>query len=182
MKIYPVRLASVIVGATLVAACSNESTSPGGDDFLGLTKITISGDQGGGTRSDTAVAQPFTCGADSTGTGMSVGPCPGGHFEGFVTGAIAGTDSSDATNPVANVQVKVFAIDSWKGDIPVVGSLLGSAVTPADGSWKLPELPAGPYALMFLPPADSKYRGVWTLGTASPASSTHPWRIGLPLK
>ena len=168
---------ALAVGA--VAACSNEPTDPG-TEFTGLTEVAISENEGGANRADTAIASPASCRADSS--SVSTAPCPGGHFEGFVTGAVAGTDSSDASNPVANVQVKVFAIQAWRGDVPLLGQVIASTITPADGSWKLPELPAGVYALTFLPPADSKYRGVWTLGTASPASSTHPWRIGLQLK
>ena len=173
---------SVIYAAAILAgfattACSSDPVSPGGSDLAGLTRLTAPDDTnpGGAVKSDTAVAG-VGCKVDSAGV------CPGGFFQGITVGAIVGADSSDIASRVPDVRVTLYTISSWRGDVPVFGDAVAWTTSAADGSWKFATQPAGVYGFTFEPPASSKYKGAWTIGTAHPGSGSIRWWISLSVK
>jgi hypothetical protein len=168
--------AAAIVAAFATVACSSDPMSPGGSDLAGLTRLTAPDDTDPGTtRSDTATAG-VGCRVDSAGV------CPGGFFQGITVGAVVGADSSDVATRVADVRVTLYKISSWRGDIPILGDPIASTISASDGAWKFATQPAGVYGFTFEPPASSKYKGAWTIGTAHPGSGTNRWWISLSLK
>jgi hypothetical protein len=169
--------AAAILAAVSTTACSSDPVSPGGSDLAGLTRLTApdATDPGGSVKSDTAVAD-VGCIADSTAV------CPGGFFQGITVGAIVGSDSSDIATRVPDVRVTLYTISSWRGDVPVFGDAVASTTSAADGTWKFATQPAGVYGFTFEPPASSKYKGAWTIGTAHPGSGSIRWWISLGMK
>lgn len=171
------RLYTAALFAVLAAvACSSDPVSPAGDNLAGLTRLTPPDETDPGpTRSDTATATR-ACTSDSAGV------CPGGFFHGFVVGAVVGSDSSDVATRVPDVRVTLYAITGWRGDVPIFGAAISSTVSASDGSWQFSKQSAGVYGFTFEPPASSKYRGAWTIGTANPSSGDYRWWISLTLK
>ncbi|HEU0317652.1 MAG TPA: carboxypeptidase regulatory-like domain-containing protein, partial [Solirubrobacteraceae bacterium] len=78
-------------------------------------------------------------------------------------GAISGTVTDAAGNPLAGVSVELGRSD---------GSYVAGTVTAADGSYALANLDAGAYAVDFLPPAGSNYFGQYYGGGSVATSST----------
>jgi len=165
-----------VVAALAAVACSSDPVSPDDGKLAGLARLAPpDSTDAGPVRSDTAVATPG-CTTDS------IAACPGGFFQGLVVGAVVGSDSSDVATRVPDVRVTLFSITGWRGDIPVLGAAISSTTTAADGAWHFPTQPAGVYGFTFEPPASSKYKGAWTIGTATPGSGAYRWWISLSLK
>jgi hypothetical protein len=108
----------------------------------------------------------------------SLGP---GHFEGTLYGYEPGPDTLGNAVRLENARVTAYERDDRNGQV-AAGAQVASVVTNAQGFFRLPTLPGGPYVVTFVPPASSPYRGGWTTAYAWRQSGESQWYIMLPLK
>ena len=160
-------LRSSIAFATLIVvalACA-EGTSPIASPLAGLSRIAVD---------------------DTAGTGTLPPPPPvgTGSFRGTVMGYKSGFGDTLATAQVLeSVRVTAYVrINPTATDSVGVGQLAATVLTTVAGVFQLPVLQAGEYIVTFNPPDGSKYRGGWSIGTASATSNASPWWIMLAEK
>jgi hypothetical protein len=154
-------LTAAVAVATIVACAQDGATSPEHSPLAGLNKA--------GTV-DTS---------NSTHVPTGEGP---GFYRGTVVGQwdyAAGVDSTKAAPRLAGVVVTIYLRNEITGQI---GEAKGSVTTAADGAFKLPLLPAGHYAVTFVPPENSGYYGVYAFGDLRENSSEFPWWVVLSKK
>ncbi|HEX9691703.1 MAG TPA: hypothetical protein VGA22_06365 [Gemmatimonadales bacterium] len=150
--------AALAVASLVAAGCADPPTAGNEDVLAGLEAVSTN---------DSGPTQPID------------GP---GSFRGGVMGYDPGPDTLDTTVRLPNVQVTVYTRVDSEGDAVGVGPEVVSVLTDENGEFQTPELPGGEYVVTFMPPADSRYSGGWTIGVAHPESNQHPWWIMLPAK
>lgn len=148
--------------AVAVAAACADSVPPVASPLEGLARV--------GTN-DTSLSPP----------GQPPNTAPGsfhGYFLGYTPGA--GSDTLATSEPIANATVRAYTRVATATD--GVGPLAATVTTDAAGLFQLPVMPGGEYIVSFTPPSASRYRGAWTLATASTTSNQYPWWIMVPPK
>ena len=122
---------------------------------------------------------------DDTGSTTTPPPAPGpGSFHGVVKGYKSGLgDTAVTAQGIEGVKVTAYARTMpTPTDSVGVGAEAASVLTDASGVFQLPVLPFGEYIVTFAPSAGSKYRGGWSIGTATTTSNASGWFIMLPEK
>ncbi len=109
-------------------------------------------------------------------------PAAPGSFHGTVRGYSPGPDTLNTAVRLPNVTVTAYPRVVSSTDTVGVGPLQAQVVTNAQGEFQLPTMPAGEYVVTFNPPSDSRYRGGWTIATASSTSNQGAWWIMLPAR
>ncbi len=148
------------------------------------------------TACDAMIAEPsrspldglaYATGADSAGNAPPAapsGPLAPGFVRGTVLGPWDGTGSSNdslSTSPrVAGVVVAAYLLPEG-GTVSKdnLGDVVASTVTAADGTFTLPTVDGGSYAVTFTPPSGSPYGGVWVTASIHATSHEFPWWVVL---
>jgi hypothetical protein len=180
-RLIPPRLSALAIAlvTTLAIGCADNGLPTSVDDSP-LKGLAHAGTPDSGTT--TPPPPPAPGDTDSTTAPPPSGP---GVFRGYVRGqAEPGTGPDTMTNApkLANVKVTAYPISQTPTDTLVIGEAAASVLTNANGEWTLPSLPGGTYAVTFVPPAGSKYRGVYAFGPLNSQSVNYPWWVVLPLK
>lgn len=164
---------ALVAGA--VIGCADGSTAIDSSPLDGLTRAA-STDSGGGP-------PPTTPPPDSGATPPVSGP---GTFRGYVRGQSepgTGPDTLASAPKLPNVRVTAYPrVQSSGADSIRLGPEASSALTDANGEFRLAELPGGEYVVTFVPPEGSIYRGVYATATANSQSVNYPWWVVLPKK
>ena len=165
MRISRAVVAFLSAASILTAAAACSDADPGGpvnDPLAGLAVAT----RGGGGAPEEA-PEPD-----------SLGP---GHFEGTLYGYEPGPDTLANAVRLENARVTAYEREERNGQV-AAGDEVASVLTDAQGFFRLPTLPGGPYVVTFVPEGSSPYRGGWTIGYAWRQSGDSPWYIMLPRK
>ena len=150
--------------ASILTAAACSDADPGGPENDPLAGLSVA------TRGDSAPEQPPEP--------DSLGP---GHFEGTLYGYEPGPDTLANAVRLQGARVTAYEREERNGQV-AAGDEVASVLTDAQGFFRLPTLPGGPYVVTFVPAASSPYRGGWTTSYAWRHSGDSPWHIMLPRK
>jgi hypothetical protein len=151
---------------TLATACGDTTGPSSPSPLAGLGQVSAR---------DT-VGNPITTTPNGTGDGAIRGTVLGPSAPG------AGNDSLQTAPKLAGVRVAIMGITGGTDAQPTLGAELGAATTGNDGTFALPTVPAGRYAVSFSPPSGSAYQGVWASAAVDARSAASPWWVVLPRK
>ena len=105
-----------------------------------------------------------------------------GSFHGYVLGPGTGPDTMATAPRLEGITVTIYPYSGYVGNQPNVGDAVATMVTDANGWFESPVVDGGEYAVSFVPPASSIYRGMYVTTTIHAGSSGGNWWIILPRK
>ena len=163
------RVAALLGVACLVTACDALLGEPVRSPLDGLSYVT---------------------GEDSAGNTPPPpppGPAAPGYVHGTVLGPWDGTgepdDSLASAARVSGVVVAAYQLPASGTVNPSdLGDIVASTISGADGTFALPAMAGGSYAVTFTPPKGSAYAGVWVTASIHATSHEFPWWVMLRTK
>jgi hypothetical protein len=166
-RTIPRAIAALALLAVAVACSDDSPTDAGASPIAGLVSKSAT---------DSVGNAPPT---------VPPGNATAGSFHGTVLGPSqpgAGNDSLQTAPRVAGATVTAYPVLSGSGASARLGTAVATAITGADGKFRLGTMPGGEYVVTIVPPASSIYAGVWVTAIAHATSDVYPWWVVLPRK
>lgn len=133
---------------------------------------------------DAVVARVDPVTDTSVTNGPGVPATPAGFYLGYV---VSGANPPDPNALIswmptilADVSVTAFRRQPTESDSMAIGPAVASVVSSADGAFRLPVLPPGPYVLVFVPPGSLGHREAIVLMMSDSETGSQAWWVALP--
>lgn len=108
-------------------------------------------------------------------------PTPG-SFHGNIIGRGPGTDTIGTGVKIAGAKITVYPFLGYEGNEPKLGAAVAEFTSASDGTFQSPQIAGGNYAVTFVPPASSAYKGTWVTTTVHQHLNDGTWWIVLQPK